>query len=201
VPNLVRWSPLDPNSLNAVAAIIWPLSIVAVIVLGRRATLRKRIVITDFRRGVRFVGGVFSGVLDAGSYTFNPRKEQITIVDMRPQPILIERLGFQDALSHQGVISVGTDLLVRDPQLAANALRDQVKDAYILARDVVRTAMSKQIIPDNSDVAGLTQTLNAAIRVELGKVGMDISDIEITELWSSPPSAQPHTRSVSTVVQ
>jgi hypothetical protein len=192
---------VDPNSLNTVAMIVYPALIVAILVLGRRASQRKRIVITDFRRGVHFIGGVFAGVLDAGSYSFNPRKEQITIVDMRPQPVLIERLGFQDALSRQGVISIGTDLLVRDPQLASTALRDQVKDAYILARDAVRTAMSKQILPDAGDGADLPQTLAAAMRAELGKVGMDISDIEITELWSGPPSTRLQAESVSTVVQ
>jgi hypothetical protein len=189
---------VDPNT---VAPLIYPIAIIVMVILARRAAQRKRLVITDFRRGVHFVGGVFTGILDAGSYTFDPRKEQITIVDMRPQPLLIERVSFQDALSRQGVISIATDLLVRDPQLSSTALRDQVKDAYILARDAARTAMSKQIIPDAGDVAALTQTLTAAIRAELAKVGMDISDMEVTELWSSPPSVQPHMSSVSTVVQ
>jgi hypothetical protein len=189
------------DALNSAASIIGPLMVIVTFVLSRRAALRKRIVITDFRRGVRFVGGVFSNVLEAGSYSFDPRKEQITIVDMRPQPFLMERLGFQDALKNPGVISLGAELLVRDPHLAASALRDQVKDAYILARDTVRTAMSKQIVADTADTAGLMQTLTAALRGELNKVGMDIADIEVTELWSSSATTQYSVESVSTVVQ
>jgi hypothetical protein len=131
----------------------------------------------------------------------DPRKEQINIVDMRPQPILMERLGFQDALQRQGLISLGAELFVRDPKLAAGALRDEVKDAYILARDAVRTAMSTQIFADSTDAAGLSQTLTTAIRAVLLKVGMDISDIEVTEFWTSAPSKQYSPDSVSTVVQ
>jgi hypothetical protein len=189
------------DALNSAASMIVPLMVIVTFVLSRRAALRKRIVITDFRRGVRFVGGVFSNVLEAGSYSFDPRQEQITIVDMRPQPFLMERLGFQDALKNPGVISLGAELLVRDPHLAGSALRDQVRDACILARDTVRTAMSKQIIADTTDTAGLMQTLGATLRGELHKVGMDIADIEVTELWSSSASAQYSVESVSTVVQ
>lgn len=192
---------MPQDVVNTVASIVAPLTAIAAFVLSRRAAQRKRIVITDFRSGVRFVGGVFSDVLEAGNYSFDPRKEQITIVDMRPQPILIERLGFQDALKTPGVISLGADLLVRDPQLAAGALRDQVKDAYILARDAVRTSMSKQITPSAADTAGLVQTLTTTLRAELGKVGMDISDIEVTELWSNAPSTQYSEETIPTVVQ
>jgi hypothetical protein len=192
---------VTPETLNAAASIIAPLLIVLAVVVSRRARFRKRIVITDFRRGVRFVGGVCTGVLEAGNYGVDPRKEQINIVDMRPQPILMERLGFHDALQRQGLISLGAELFVRDPKLAAGALRDEVKDAYILARDAVRTAMSTQIFADSTDAAGLSQTLTTAIRAVLLKVGMDISDIEVTEFWTSAPSKQYSPDSVSTVVQ
>jgi hypothetical protein len=192
---------VTPHTLNAVTSIVAPVLIVFSIVISLRARLAKRIVITDFRRGVRFVGGVCSGVLEAGSYGFDPRKEQITIVDMRPQPILMERLGFQDALQRQGLISLGTDLFVRDPKLSASALRDQVKDAYILARDAVRAALSTQILAETTDATSLSQTLTKAIRAELSKVGMDIAEIEVTEFWTSSPSKQYSPDSVSTVVQ
>ena len=176
-------------------------AVVAAIFLSRRIRRRTRVVITDYRRGVRFVGGVFSGILEAGSHTFDNRKEQITVVDMRPQPILIERLAFQDALNHQGLISIGAELVVRDPQLAASTLRDQVKDAYILARNSIRTAMSQQIVSGTGDLKGVTGTITNAARSELLKVGMDIADVDVTELWVSPVIPQPYTTAGTTVVQ
>lgn len=175
-------------------------SVVVVVFLGRRNRNRKRILIPDYRRGVHFVGGVFSGVLDAGSYTFDARKEQITIVDLRPQPILMDRLGFQDALKHDGLISVATELVVRDPQLAASALRDQVKDAYILTRDTIRLTMSQQIA-DDVDLVRLGDAIAAAVRLELRKVGMDIPNLEITELWAAPNPVLTQSIPASTVVQ
>ena len=166
-------------------------SVVAAIIVtfmfqSRRS--RKRILITDYRRGVRFRGGVFAGLLEPGSYTYDPQKEQITVVDMRPQPILIERLGFQDALRNEAVVSIGTELLVSDPQRAATALRDQIKDSYIIARDTLRNAVSRQILGGPPESIGtLAETIAKAVNTELDKVGMRVSQIEITELWSGPP--------------
>jgi len=108
------------------ASFVSLVSVITLTILSQSRRGKKRILITDYRRGVRFVGGVFAGVLEPGSHSFDARKEQITIMDMRPQPVLMERLTFQDALQHQGVVSLGTEFVVRDPQLAATALRDQI---------------------------------------------------------------------------
>jgi len=184
------------NSVSIVSLV----SVITLTILSQSRRGKKRILITDYRRGVRFVGGVFTGILEPGSYSFDSRKEQITNMDMRPQPVLMERLTFQDALQHQGVVSLGTDFVVRDPQIAATALRDQVKDTYLLARNTIRSTMS-QIIANTADLAAVNEILTKGIRAELLKVGMDISNTEVTELWLSPASILQHTESISTVVQ
>lgn len=183
------------------ASFVSLVSLIILTILSQSRRGNKRILITDYRRGVRFVGGVFAGILEPGSHMFDARKEQITIMDMRPQPVLMERLTFQDALRHQGLVSLGTEFVVRDPQLAATALRDQIKDAYQLARNTVRTAMSQQLIANTADLAAVNETLTKALRAELLKVGMDIANTEVTELWLSPASVQHHIEPVSTVVQ
>jgi hypothetical protein len=189
------------DAFTNISPIITFASVIAALFLSRRFRGRTRVLIPDYRRGVRFVGGVFSDVLDAGSYSFDGRKEQVTIVDMRPQPILIERLPFQDALNHQGVISVGAELVVSDPQLAASALRDQVKDAYILARNSIRAAISQQIVTGTGDLNGVTAPITSAVRSELRRVGMDIANVDVTELWLSPSVPQPHMTAGTAVVQ
>lgn len=146
--------------------------------------------ITDFRRGVHFIGGVLNGVLETGAYTYNPRKEEITIVDMRPSPILVERLSFQDALKHDGIISIGTSLVVRDPTLAATALRDQINDSYLIVRDTLKATVSQQIALDRESFEALQTLLASALNSSLEKVGMGISELEITELWAGTPSLQ-----------
>jgi len=185
------------NSVSFVSLV----SVITLTILSQSRRGKKRILITDYRRGVRFVGGIFTGILEPGSYSFDSRKEQFTIMDMRPQPVLMERLTFQDALQHQGVVSLGTDFVVRDPQTAATALRDQVKDTYLLARNAIRSTMSQQIIANTADLAAVNEILTKGIRAELLKVGMDISNTEVTELWLSPASILQHTESISTVVQ
>jgi hypothetical protein len=147
---------------------------------------KKRILVTDYCRGVHFVDGSFKAVLGPGSYKYNERKEQISIVDMRAQPVLIERLAFQDALKHEGVISIGTELLIRDPHVAATTLRDQVNDAYIVVRDTVRAVMSKQIVASEKNTPAVAEAITKAVSQELASVGIVVSEIEINELSSRP---------------
>lgn len=161
----------------------------------------KRLVITDFCRGVRFVGGAFSAVLEPGSYTYNSRKEQITVVDMRPQPILIERLAFEDGIKQSGVISVAAQLSVCDPQVAATVLRDQIKDALILTRDAISMALSQQFIADGENLIDMTGGLAVAADTGLNKVGMRISGLEITEFRLGSRLADGQTITGSAVVQ
>jgi hypothetical protein len=174
-------------------------SVLAGTFLRQRNVGKKRILITDYRRGVHFVKGSFKSVLGPGSYRYDPRNEQLTIVDMRPQPILIERLAFQDALRQEAVISVGTELLVRDPRLAATALRDQVKDSYVIVRDTLRTVVAKQMALSRENSPAVAESITKAVNTELAKVGMAVSEIELTELWSR--SLQPQVTVGSRTVQ
>jgi hypothetical protein len=167
--------------------------------ISARNRRKKRIVLTDYCRGVHFVNGTFEQVLGPGSYRYDARHEQITVMDLRPQPILIERLTFQDTLRQEGIVSVGTELLVREPRVAATALRDQIKDAYVMVRDAIRSTMSTQIGAGTEDASTVAGAITKAVNTELAKVGMGISGIEITELVSQPPQAQ--TKPGSTTVQ
>src|ERR1700686_67893 len=99
---------------NLLSAFFFLLSVIAVLFIRLYNRGRKRVSLTDYCRGVHFANGSFKSVLGPGSYTYDPTKEQITVTDLRPQPVLIERLAFQDALRHEGGISVGTELLVLD---------------------------------------------------------------------------------------
>lgn len=175
---------VDQDQLMQMLSVAFLLSAAFVVLVRLRNRNRKRIVLTDFRRGVHFVNGSFKAVLGLGAYRYDARKEQITVVDMRPQPILIDRLGFQDALRHDGVISVGTELLVRDPRLAATALRDNVKDSYVMVRDTIRMAMSTLVAPGAESAASVAAAITTAVNAELAKVGMGVSEIEITELFT-----------------
>lgn len=182
---------MDPTAqaaLHTISSLIFLVTVGVVVYRFFTRNLRKRAMITDFRRGVHFVGGALEGVLEVGTYTYNVRKEEITIVDMRPHPILIERLPFQDALRNDGIISVGTSLIVRDPKFAATALGDQINDSYLIVRDTLKITVSRQIAPAPESFELLQNSLVDAIDSSLGKVGMGISELEITELWAGTPA-------------
>ena len=89
-----------PAALHALSSFILPSTMAVVVCRLLTRKQRKRLISTRFRRGVQFVGGALSGVLQAGAYTCNPCKDDITVVDMRPHPVWIERLSFEDAVPH-----------------------------------------------------------------------------------------------------
>jgi hypothetical protein len=149
-----------------------------------------RILITDYQRGVRFVQGSFHDLLGPGSYVSNPKREPVTIVDIRPQPILLERLQFQDAVLAPSVISIGALLTVADPALAVTKLKNPLAEAMTIVRDALRVALSKTVADPRTVARTKTASdIELAINADLAKVGMQVANLEITELWSR--SAKP----------
>jgi flagellar basal body-associated protein FliL len=175
----------DPTA--AISPLLTFTTVVVVLALARLNRGKKRMVIPDYRRGVLFKDGSFVKVLEPGSYRVATQKQQLTIIDMRPQPYLLERIGFQDALKNQGVISLGVDFLVQDPHLAATATRDQIKDALAILRDQMRTVLSQQVSDLSPEgPAKLAETIAAAANKELRKIGMRAAGTEVTEFWCAP---------------
>lgn len=152
----------------------------------------KLVMITDFRRGVRFVRGAFSSILEPGSHRINTTKQQITIVDMRPQPLLFDRYMYRDALNRPSVISIGTELLVQDPRLATTTLKDQVKDAIPIINNLIHTAVARLVTdPSPEGRKTASDAITRAVNVELAKYGLRISPVEVTEVYSQPSPTSP----------
>src|SRR5579872_4794872 len=124
---------------------IWSLFLLAIVTLffvGLRLRKAKRIFVPDYQRGVRFIRGSFANVLGPGSYQPFMSKEQITVVDMRPQPIFLERVTYRDALQNESFMSIGAELQVSDPHLAATLLKDQINGSLPIVRDALRSVAS-----------------------------------------------------------
>jgi len=179
------------DDFGAISSGIVGAAVVATLMITQSKRGKKRILITDYRRGVHFSNGAFKCVLPPGSHKYNPERDQITIVDMRPQPILVERQAFQDAVGAQAIISIGTELIVRDPQLVATSLRDQIRDSYTIVRDTLRTIVPSQVVAGaGNNRASIEAALTQGITTSLARVGMGITEIEITELWAFPSIVQ-----------
>jgi len=145
----------------------------------------KRVFITDYQRGVRYKAGVFAGELGPGSYdVYNPT-EQVLIVDMRPQPFVIERLLYRDPLQAASVISIGGQLKVSDSHTASSALKDQINESIAIVRDALRETVSKTISGIEPETRErMARAIETAANVALAKVGMRLAELEITETWS-----------------
>lgn len=169
---------------------IWSLLLfTSVIIYGSVKRLRKtkRIFIPDYERGLRFVKGSFVNVLGPGSYHPFSLKEQIEVVDMRPQPIFLERISYRDAWQAESWMSVGAELVVSDAYLASTTMKDRVNDSLVVIRDTVRSIVSRVIGERSSEFLTKTATdITAAVNAELARLGMRVSNVEIVEFWSRP---------------
>ncbi|MFZ0635503.1 MAG: SPFH domain-containing protein [Candidatus Acidiferrales bacterium] len=178
---------------------IWVLLILAALALYVLAMfLRKtqRIFIPEYQRGVRFVKGSFANVLGPGSYRPFTANEQIVVVDMRPQPIILEKISYRDALQNQSFLSIGAEMQVCDAHLAATTLKDQITDSLPAVRDTLRQVVSRGIADRSPEFRSKTAAdIMQAVNAELTRFGMKISNVEILELWSHP--ALGHTTTVS----
>ncbi len=151
----------------------------------------KRIHIPDYQRGVKFVGGAYAGVTMPGSYLTFGDKEQINLIDMRPYLVLVERLTFFDVLHAPCVASFGAKLRVLDPYIAATRSKDHLNDSIGIVRNAALSVLSRALIVAGLDMrARLSTDIKLAVNKELLRVGMELSEIEITELWTDakPPA-------------
>jgi uncharacterized membrane protein YqiK len=169
---------------------------IALIFLVRARFARDvRVFLTDFQRGIRYENGQFAGVLEPGSHVAAPPVVQIVSVDLRPHLFVIERLFFQDALGAQSVISISGSLTVSDPYLSVTATRDAVKDSIVLVREALRATASKGVT-DPVLVARkkLADEIASTANADLGRYGMRVSNLEVTEVWA-PPAPRPRSLS------
>jgi SPFH domain / Band 7 family len=178
-------------SLLVDADSIWPTilfgGIMILYFLLRRLRRTKYVFVSDYQRGVRFVGGVFRDVVRPGSYRIYSPNEQITVVDTRPHPFVIERLLYQDALQNPSVISIGAELLISDPYLSLTKLQDAVNDSVPVVREVLRSLVARSIADASAGSrTKMGEEIAKAVDNELRQSGMRISNVEITELWCRP---------------
>lgn len=153
----------------------------------------KRVFITDYQRGVCYKAGVFTGEIGPGSYDVYSPTEQVLVVDMRPQPFVIERLLYRDPLQAPSVISIGGQLKVSDPHTASTALKDQINESIAIVRDALRESVSKRVSGTEPEMReGMTRAIETAANAALAKSGMTLAQLEITEIWSQ--LVQTHTK-------
>jgi len=175
----------DMTMADNVWVVVFFAGIAALLYARIRLSKTKRIFITDYQRGIRYKGGAFAGLLKPGSYNSYTPKEQIMVVDMRPQPFVVERLLYQDALQAPSVISIGAELIVSSPYEACSALKNQVDDSIAIVRDALRATVSKSITDTTMAARSImSREIEAAANVELNRFGMRVSKLEITEVWS-----------------
>lgn len=164
---------------------VYVLTFVCVLLWIFRLRKFPRVYITDYARGLRFKKGAFRNVLGPGSYRPVTRKVHVEIVDLRPVPFILNGIGYRDALQNESFVSIGGEMLVGDPYLAATSAKNRVSDSLPIIRDAVRSAASRAIVDANDEYrARMAEGLTSAVNDRLRGVGMRVTNIEITEIFS-----------------
>jgi hypothetical protein len=158
--------------------------IAVTVIVTARLRQRKLVFITDFQKGLRFRNGTGCTILPAGRYLVRESHDQITVVDMRPRQFIFERMPYRDALLVNFLMSVGGEILISDPQLAVTTLKELENDSRNIVREGLRLAASRAIIDADYEgrqklAANITSSLNVAILSN----GLEVRNLEITELW------------------
>jgi protein required for attachment to host cells len=85
------------------------------------------------------------------------------------------------------VISIGGEIVVCDPQLAVSKLKDLMNDSVSLVREGLRrTASQSMVDPSDEGRKRLAEVVTAELNRELHPRGVEIRNLEITELWAQP---------------
>lgn len=172
------------NLNDILSLIFFPVAIASIIFIYY---LRRfpRVYVPDYARGVRFVKGSFHDVLGPGSYQNFTRRVQIEVVDMRPVPVILDRIFYRDALQSDSVVSVGAEMLVDDPYLAATSVKNKIGDSLPIVRDTLRSTLARGIAETSAEYRlKAADDIASAVNDELKRLGMKISNVEITELSS-----------------
>ena len=152
----------------------------------RLSEKRGRQTILDYQRGLRFEGGKFQEILGPGCHRFHLTKEQITLVDLRDQPIVIERFVYADSAGENAWVSISARIQVADAHRAITQCNDHVNEAVVLTRDILRRCLSaRRAIEARRNRAGCEHEIKTHIASALESIGLTLTSLEITEV-SSP---------------
>jgi len=177
---------MDTDAFLGASLTITTISLAVLSIWTRRNKAKKRLIVLEFQRGVKFENGAFRAVLEPGSYRIDPKKEQITIVDMRPLPIVMEQCSFQDSHQLAAYLSVAAELVVVDPRAVTKESKNHVNDAVLAIREVIR-----QVGPGydasglNSRRAEIERELLERSREELARLGLTINQLTVTATSSA----------------
>lgn len=138
-------------------------------------------------RGLSFVNGAYVGELGPGAYRIAGTRKHIELVDMRPQPVLLDRRAYTDAWGNPAFISISADLLVSHPYRASTELKNQIHDCLPIARNAVRSALTRSTASEGVDNrTRIAADIEQAVNAELEPVGMKVQKTAIVEFWVAP---------------
>lgn len=174
-----------PEARTELVQIVAVLVVVVVIVVRVNAK-RGRQTVLDYQSGIRFEGGKFQEILGPGCHRFHPTKEQIILVDLRNQPIIVERFSYPDSAGENAWVSISAGIQVADAHRAITQCNDHVNEAIALIRDVLRGRLSaRRAIEARCNRRDCEQEIKTHMAGELERIGLALTSLEITEV-SSP---------------
>jgi hypothetical protein len=167
--------------------LIFLVCLATMVVFGIRLRRSKLLYIVDYQVGLRPKSDGSSELLQPGAYRSSAGGTPISVVDLRPRQFILERLVFQDMLRASGVISVGGELVIRDPQLADIAFKNLLEDSLPIVRERLLHFAPRSIIDLSIEGrAKMAASITADLNREMQARGVGIEHLEITELWVQP---------------
>jgi uncharacterized membrane protein YqiK len=157
--------------------------VVLLVIVARLTARSQRQIILDYQRGIRFQGGKPQAILGPGCHRFQPANEQIIVVDLRDQPVIVERFAYADSTGVNALVSISAAVRVADVHRASTQYRDHVNEAIVALREALRQHLSASRAAEaRRERRRYEQELKTQAAIELEKLGLALASLEITEV-------------------
>jgi regulator of protease activity HflC (stomatin/prohibitin superfamily) len=158
------------------------LALIVVVVLLVRVFVRV-VTVHDYERGLRYRGGRFTGLVDAGSHVVIRPINEVRVIDGRPGFVLVEG---QEVLTADGVplkVSLAARYVVGDPVAAITNDQDFLRALHVELQLGLRDALSAGSV---DEILGSRAKIGPAVMERtassLAKIGIELLSVEVRDI-------------------
>ncbi len=156
-------------------------AIVVVVILFRGGV--RRVTVLEYERGLKYVAGKFTSVVEPGQYWYMPFFTIIEKLDVRPRFVSITG---QEVLSADGVtlkVSMAANFEISDPNIAINKVMSFEQALYLelqlALREIIGAADIDTVLSGRDDISKKLMEITEPKIAELGLklISVDLKDI------------------------
>jgi regulator of protease activity HflC (stomatin/prohibitin superfamily) len=167
----------------ATGLVVLVYAVVALVLLAAVTAQFPRVTVREYERGLKYVRGRFTGVLEPGSYRFPKSRTEVRTVDLR-QTVTV--LPGQEVLSADGItlrLSLAASWRVTDPAVAVNQIQDFREALYVTVQLALRRVIGDAPVDDTLERrAELGSSVRELAAPEVARLGLELVALDLRDI-------------------